>query len=358
MSTPEERAWEVVRRAYEERPPARRRTGPSNTVLLVIAAAAVLVAGVLSSPGRALLDSVREVVGVEKAQPALFSLPSAGRLLVVSDDGAWIVQRDGSRRRLGDWREASWSPFGRFVIASRANELAALDAQGHVRWSLARPNVRFPRWGGSRTDTRVAYLSGSRLHVVAGDGTRDVDAGGGAAAAPVAPAWRPGARHVLTYADTRGRVHVLDTDAGSQLWRSAPYPAPRLLAWSHDARRLVLVTRDKVVTFGPGGKPLGTRFIRGVVGVSPAPRGTAVALARARDILVVDGARSSRVFAGGGRFGGVAWSPGGTWLVVSWPQADQWVFVRVRGTHRIRAVSNVAQQFNGFPRLGTWCCAP
>ena len=53
---------------------------------------------------------------------------------------------------------------------------------------------------------------------------------------------------------------------------------------------------------------------------------------------------------------GVAWSPDRAWLVVSWPQADQWVFIRVRGPHRIRAVSNVAQQFDGFPRLGAWCC--
>lgn len=342
-----------MRRAYEERVPTRRRTAPSTKVLVAIAILAVLVAGIASSPGRALLDSVREAVGVEHAQPALFSLPASGRLLVVSDDGPWIVQPDGSKRRLGDWREASWSPFGRFVIASRANELAALDAQGDVRWSLARPNVRFPSWGGSRTDTRVAYLTGGRLHVVAGDGTQDVDAG---AAAPVAPAWRPGARHVVAYVDPSGRVNVRDTDAGSLVWRSAPQAAPRLLAWSRDGRRLVLVTRARVVTLGAGGKLIAARPVPGVVAVAPAPHGTAVAVARARDVLVLDGGRTTRVFAGGGPFGGVAWSPDGAWLVVSWPQADQWVFVRVRGPHRIRAVSNVGQQFDGFPRLGAWCC--
>jgi hypothetical protein len=354
MNTPEERAWEVVRRAYEERVPSRRRAAPSTKVLVAIALLAVLAAGIASSPGRALLDSVREAVGVEHAQPALFSLPASGRLLVVSDDGPWIVQADGSKRRLGDWREASWSPFGRFVIAARANELAALDAQGNVRWSLARPRVRFPRWGGSRTDTRVAYLSGNRLHVVAGDGTHDVDAG---AATPIAPAWRPGPQHVLAYVDARGRVRVLDTE-GSMLWRTAPYAAPRLLEWSRDGRRLVLATRDRVVTLGNGGKQLASRPARGVVAVAPAPRGTAMALARAREVLVLDRGGATRVFAGSGPFGGLAWSPDGAWLVVSWPQADQWVFVRVRGPHRIRAVSNVAQQFDGFPRLGAWCCPP
>jgi len=353
MSTPEERAWEVVRRAYEERVPTRRRTAPSTKVLVAIAILAVLAAGIASSPGRALLDSVREAVGVEHAQPALFSLPASGRLLVVSDNGPWIVQRDGSKRRLGDWRDASWSPFGRFVIASRANELAALDAHGNVRWSLARPNVRFPRWGGSRTDTRVAYLTGGRVHVVAGDGTQDVDVG---AAAPVPPAWQPGAQHVLTYVDPRGRVRAVDTDTEELLWRSAPYAAPRLLEWSRDGRRLALIVRDRVATLGASGKEIATSAVPGVVAVAPAPRGTAFALARARDVLVLDRGRATRVFAGGGPFGGVAWSPDRAWLVVSWPQADQWVFIRVRGPHRIRAVSNVAQQFDGFPRLGAWCC--
>lgn len=353
--TPEDRAWEVVRRAFEERTPAPRRTRPR--IVVPVVAAAVLVAAVISPPGRALLGSVREAVGVEHAQPALFSLPSPGRLLVVSGEGPWIVQPDGSRRRLGDWREASWSPFGRFVVASSDNEIAALDPQGHVRWSLARPHVRFPRWGGSRTDTRIAYLTGSRLHVVAGDGTGDVDQNGGPAAARVAPAWKPGARHVLAYATTRGRVYVLDTDAGSLLWRSAPYPGPRVLAWSRDGRRLVLVTRDKVVVFAGGPKPVQTRFVRGVVGAAFEPGGHRIAVARARDILLLDGRRVERVFAGAGRFTGVAWSPDGRWLLVPWAEADQWVFVRVEGAHRIRAVSSVARQFGGFPRVETWCCA-
>ena len=354
--TPEDRAWEVVRRAFEERTPSPRRAGPRIAVPVV--ASAVLIAAVVSPPGRALLGSVREAVGVEHAQPALFSLPAQGRLLVVSGDGPWIVQPDGSRRRLGEWREASWSPFGRFVVASSDNELAALDPQGHVRWSLARPRVRFPRWGGSRTDTRIAYLTGSRLHVVAGDGTGDVDFNGGPAAARVAPAWKPGARHVLAYATTRGRVYVLDTDAGSLLWRSAPYAAPRVLAWSRDGSRLLLVTRDKLVVFAGGPKPVQTRFVRGVVGAAFEPRGRRIALARGRDVLLSDGRRVERVFAGAGRFTGVAWSPDGRWLLVPWAEADQWVFVRVEGAHRIRAVSNVAGQFGGFPRVETWCCAP
>ena len=35
---------------------------------------------------------------------------------------------DGSKRLLGGYREASWSPFGHFVVAARPNELVALEA--------------------------------------------------------------------------------------------------------------------------------------------------------------------------------------------------------------------------------------
>ncbi len=126
-----------------------------------------------SPPGRAVLDEIREAVGVERAQPALFSLPAPGRLLVASDAGVWVVQQDGSKRLLGAYREASWSPFGRFVVAARENELAALEPDGSVRWTLARPGVRFPRWAGTETDTRIAYVDRTGIRVVAGDGTDD-----------------------------------------------------------------------------------------------------------------------------------------------------------------------------------------
>jgi len=68
------------------------------------------------------------------------------------------------------------------------------------------------------------------------------------------------------------------------------------------------------------------------------------------------------VFSGAG-LRQLAWSPDGRWLLISWPQADQWVFVRVAGKPRIVAVSHIAEQFGahasagrGFPRLDGWCC--
>ncbi len=166
------RSWTILEAAFPEREPVEHRRRMLRPVV-VVAVAAALLAAVLSPPGRAVLGEIRETVGVERAQPALFSLPAPGRLLVASDAGVWVVQEDGSKRLLGPYREASWSPFGRFVVATRENELAALEPDGDVRWTLARPGVRSPRWTGTDTDTRIAYVDRTGLRVVAGDGTGD-----------------------------------------------------------------------------------------------------------------------------------------------------------------------------------------
>lgn len=225
----EERALLVVAAGFDERrPPPPRRTPRGPLVAVVVAAA--IVAAVLSPPGRAVVDHVRRAVGIDHSQAALFSLPTQGRLLVVSGSGVWVVQPDGSRRLIGAYDEASWSPLGRFVVAARRNELAALDADGSVRWTLARPLVRFPRWSGSATDTRIAYLSGDRLHVVAGDGRSDADVGG-RPVAPVAPGWRRGPGFVLAYAGLRGQITSLLTAKGAALG-----PRPPRARWARRAR--------------------------------------------------------------------------------------------------------------------------
>jgi hypothetical protein len=65
------------------------------------------------------------------------------------------------------------------------------------------------------------------------------------------------------------------------------------------------------------------------------------------------------VFRGTGEFRDVARSPDGRWLLVTWPTADQWVFVRTVGRRKIEAVSGITRQFGGgsFPRIAGWCCA-
>ena len=303
----EERAWQVTRAAFEERSPAltqRRAWRP----VLALAGAAAIAGAVASPPGQAVLDSIREQVGVERAEPALFSLPTAGRLLVQSADGPWIVQADGSKRLLGRYREASWSPFGRFVVAARENELAALEADGDVRWSLGRPNVRFPRWAGTLTDTRIAYLRDSSLRVVAGDGTGDRLLRRNVAAK--APVWLPGEDFRLAFTDRRGRTIVVDADTG----RTRP---------------------------GAAGANGDDPIIRRRRGASE---------------VVLDG---RVVFRGTGEFKDAARSPDGQWVLVTWPTADQFVFVRVAGAGKIAAVSGITRQFGGgaFPRISGWCCA-
>jgi hypothetical protein len=293
-----ERSLAVVRDAFAQREPQPPHR--SWKPIAAIAVALVVLAGLLSSPGRAVLDNIREVVGVEKAQPALFSLPAPGRLLVTADSGAWVVEQDGSKRLLGSYREALWSPFGRFVVASRPNELVALTPEGDVRWSLARPNVRFPRWGGTKTDTRIAYITGNELRVVGGDGKGDrvLDR-------PVprrAPLWRPGAAHVLAYARPDGTVRVVNTDTGAVLLRDA---APGLLTEN-------------------------------------------------------EGAAMRKVLGASADIDAPVRSPDGRWLAAGWPEADQLVFVRTAGDRQIRAVSNVSSQFRSrsFPTISGWCCAP
>ena len=52
-----ERSWAVVRAAYAEREPSER--GRSWTPIAALAAVAVVAAGLLSPPGRAVLDELR-----------------------------------------------------------------------------------------------------------------------------------------------------------------------------------------------------------------------------------------------------------------------------------------------------------
>lgn len=264
----QERAWAVVRRAYEEREPVawpRRHARPLAAAALV----AAIAAAALSPPGRSVVHSLREAVGVKEAEPALFSLPTRGQLLATSREGTWVVHQDGSKRLLGRYRDATFSPHGLFIAATRANQLVALDPLGNVRWTLARPAPRHPVWTGTRTNTRITYVSGGQLRVVAGDGTGD---------------------HAVGPASLR---------------RSRPQAAT----------------------------------IRKHAGQS----------------TVVAGGRV--VFRGTGSFDQAVRSPDGRWLLVTWPTADQWVFVGPGPRRRIVGASRISVQFGGFPRVQGWCCA-
>lgn len=359
-----ERTWRVLEAALAERQPVQRSSRRMLRPAIVVAVVVAALAAVLSPPGRAVLDELREAVGVDRAQPALFSLPAPGKLLVASDAGVWVVQEDGSKRLLGPYREASWSPFGRFVVAASENELAALEPDGDVRWTLARRGVRSPRWAGTETDTRIAYVDRTGLRVVAGDGTSDrllIPGFRGLVS------WRPGSSFVLAAADAR-RVRVLETTTGRVRWqRSAPGSASELM-WSENGLRLLVASRagmhvydqngSRPLDVGPGAAPF--------LGAALAPSGTRLVFAQRAagrtQLWVVPRIRpeanaARRLFAGRGVLTPEAWSPDGSWVTVGWPGADQWIFLRANGSG-IRAVANVSEQFRSrsFPRVDGWCC--
>jgi hypothetical protein len=316
---------------------ARRRA--PNRAALVLAVVAALTAVAFTPPGHAVLTSVRKAIGVEHAQPALYRLP-AGRILA----GGWLVDADGSTRHLGDYTETSWSPFGRFVVGAKQNALVALEPNGDVHWTLARARVRFPRWAGTHTDTRIAYLSGNRLHVVAGDGTGDRELGP-ALAAGVAPAW--GAGFTLAYADVHGRVWAFDVQTGQLRFRTHGGAPPLRLVWSHDGSRLAVVRAHALDVYEASGRRVAHRpgrfvdaaFVGGGLAVL-SPHG-----------LTLSG---RTLFRTTGRLRQVVASPDGRWLLVTWPQADQWLFVPTRGHGHLRAVANISEQLDGAFAVGGW----
>ncbi len=369
----QERAWRVVRAAFEERervPWPRRHWRPLLGAVVVAAATAAA----FTPPGRAVLNSIRDAVGREKVvgvRPAhreLVRLPAAGRLLVNSSLGPWIVEPGGARRLLGPYRMASWSPHGLFVAAVRDYELVALDPKGNVRWTIGRKQrLAFPRW--SFDGFRIAYLSDRSLRVVVGDGSRDW--GLGSADSRVAPAWRPGT-HEVAFRDLGGGVRIVDADARRLLWRASA--APTHLEWSSDGRLLLAVSHSSLAVYAADGRRVLARRLAGVLEAAAlGPRDHRFAVAEAlggglrSDVLVLDAdgphAAPARIFSGAGRFTGLAWSPDGLWLLVAWRSADEWLFVRSTGVNKIVAVADIARQFNprargpaAFPRLAGWCC--
>ncbi len=370
------RSWETVRAAFAEREPVAWPRRHVRTLALA-AAAVALTAAVLSPPGRSVVDSVRRTIGVEHAERQLFTLPAPGRLLVQSNRGAWVVQRDGSRRLLGGYRDASWSPRGRFVAGIlNGHTLVALEPDGAVHWEKPeRRRLTSPRW--SFEGYRIAYFAGRTVRVVNGDSTGDVVIG--SADPTVAPAWRPGT-HEVAYVTRKGVVLIENTDTRVVSRRLDRRGAVRALHWSTDGREL-LVTRARSVDayFASGrtaaslrvskpGTVSSTAFRPGTHEFALAyrdpthPDRSLVCLERRSRVVVRGGVRHVHgggcvhVFEGAASFPSLTWSPNGKWLLVAWPAADQYVFVRVGTAPKLTAVSDVSRQFHSdsFPEIAGW----
>jgi hypothetical protein len=143
------------------------------------------------------------------------------------------------------------------------------------------------------------------------------------------------------------------------------------LVWSGNGERLVAIAPRHVFVYSATGRLLSTQRLPGGTPItagalSPDGHTLAFVLGGASSAVVVENLGAfhpveRRVLAGSG-LGQLAWSPHGRWLLVSWPAANQWVFVRVMGRPRISAVSRIVQQFSAgvstwFPQLEGWCCS-
>jgi WD40 repeat protein len=364
------RGWTVVREVFDDLepvPPPVSRRWP----IFAAAAAVVVIAAAITPPGRAVLGGVRDaigrekVVGVKGAQPSLFSLPAKGRVLAVSTRGPWVINPDGSKRLLGAYRAAAWSPFGKYIVATKVNQLDTLEPGGRLHWSIAKPGITDARWGGTATDTRIAYLSGSALHVIGGNGEGDRILV--AKAAPVAPSWKAGDEHVLVYATPDRHVRIVDTDSGHVVggWQGGP----KQLAFSPDGKAILARSSKAIDTYSAIG--FHTAHLTGGKFVDAAWAPTAGTLAyvtfdpvaQRSTVWAVDrsgAGRPQQLFGGAGRIGSVTWSPDGRWVLASWDSADQWVFIRSGdGATKVVARSSISEQLNGhpggaFPAVAGW----
>jgi len=378
----ERRGLEVVLAAYAERQPRRHRTALPR-LALALAVSTLLAALLLSPAGASVRDWVDDVFSAAPPpppRPGLTEIPGGGRLLVQGSGGPWVVEPDGSRHRLGDYEEASWSPRGLFVAAAAGRELSAVAPDGTTHWSLTAPaTVRDPRW--SPSGFLVAYRAGPGLRVVAGDGSEDRPLDD--SVAPLAPSWSPLTEPELAYVDAGGALRVLDVKRDRALGRGAALAGIRWLEWGGGGGVLLEASRRRIRTRpvdvgGRGGRvalgrPRAFHLPAGetVDDVALSPSGEKVAAllggrfgrVRRTDLMLFDlrHRASVRLLSVPGRLTEVAWAPGGGRLLVGWPRFDEWLFLPARSAEG-SAVTGISEAFaadgrgGAFPRVEGWCC--
>jgi dipeptidyl aminopeptidase/acylaminoacyl peptidase len=389
----EQRGQRVVEAAHAERAVPNRgaaeKRRPLPRFALALGIATLLAALLLSPAGAAVRDWVGEVVesSAPKPEPELARIPGGGRLLVQSAAGPWVVQPDGSRRLLGDYEEASWSPRGLFVAAAEGRTLSAIEPGGAPHWSLTAPaRVSDPRW--APTGERIAYLSGDELRVVAGDGTGDHLVNPDTA--PVAPAWSPFGTPEVAYVNAEGQLRIGSSEKEASRSGAPPDMAGGVagrevtqIEWGASGRLILEVSSNRIhlqrmrLSKLEGRSEFGARTAlpvpaaASVVDAAVAPDRPAVAAVathwrdrgtRSEVLLFAPGAEKPRsLLTVPGSLGEVAWSPDGRRLLVAWPGANQWLFLSV-GRGRARAVANISTAFSpggraaSFPKIEGWCC--
>jgi hypothetical protein len=332
-----ERARRVVLAAA---PPQRRRRR-----LPLVAGSALVLGLAVTPPGEAVARWVRDLVSGAKPAPLVTHvghLPRFdGQVLATGPAGAFLVDSDGARRRLGDYASAVWSPHGRFVAVARADTLRAIDPEGAARWTVTTSApVTAPRW--SPDGYRIAYRRDDDLRVVAGDGSGDRPLVDSVTSVPAA--WRPGSTHEVAVERAGGALELWSADAGTLIW-SRSTSTVRALRW-RSAGRLDVVTTEGITTLdGTTGTVIEQHGVRADVtraAISSARGRVALVYGRrvvvdARERLVADGAIKS-----------LTWSPRGDVLLAA--TARQWYFIPVR------AGSISAAGVTGIDRVVDWCC--
>jgi hypothetical protein len=322
--------------------------------------------------------------GVPRSQQGLADIPGGGRLLVESGSGPWVVQPDGSRRLLGHYGEATWSPHGLYLAVASGRTLTAVEPDGTPHWSLtARGPVSDPRWSPPGFPFRIAYRSGRQLRVTAADGTGDRLIARGTAA--VAPTWSPLGLSQLAYVDGEHRLRIADSERAATSGGAGALPGIVSLEWGGAGSTLLEASRTAVRL-----REIQVRKLAGRIGIGEgrelrlpaganvrdaalAPRGGTVAVliwlrrggAIRSAVLLIDtrsGASRRLLSFVPGRLSELAWSPNSRRLLIAWPEADQWLFLPAgRGTGR--AVGGISSAFApgervaAFPRIEGWCCS-
>ena len=361
---------------------ARRGKRPLPRLALALSLATLLLALLLSPAGAAVRDWVDDAftASAPRPEPTLAKIPGGGRLLVQSAEGPWVVQPDGSRRLLGSYEEATWSPHGLFVGVAEGRTLSAVEPGGTPHWSLDAPaRVADPRWAPS--GERIAYRSGGTLRIVAGDGTDDRLLA--RSAATIAPAWSPWGDASLAYVSGSGLLRIVNSETAVGQAAAPALPDLAEMEWGAGGAAILEASRRalRLRSVRPGklapGPTLGKAHTlplpagASVVGAALAPERAAVAVVvthwrdhgtRSSVLVFAPGAEQARrLLTVPGSLGEVSWSPDGRRLLVAWPGADQWLFLPI-GRGQGRAVADISTAFApgerraSFPRVEGWCC--
>ena len=273
----------MVSAAYAGRPSTTSRPRAMRPLALAAAAAAALVAlAVALSPAGARMGrwiEQRFTPAPDTATPAFAELPG-GRVLLVGRDKAWVARQDGSLQGVGAFSEAGWSPRGKFVIGVRGRRLVAVTPTGDLRWTVTRPRpVHHPAWSGGE-GFRVAYLEGTTLRTVVGDGTGDR-----LVRRAAAPRHSGMAAGIGLGGELRRRRRP-DRDRGRglrrRLWARRTGGELRGLAWTRDGRRLVALFAGGLRVYDRRGRPLMSRPL-GAPGRSPSIRAAAARPSRSAE---------------------------------------------------------------------------